>query len=157
MTFASLWSGLEATAVARAIQQSLLLTGFLSALHALGMTVLTGAVVVSSLRLLGIAFTGEPAASVTRAARAGILTGLALSVVTGLLLFSTRASAAVDNEYFQLKMALLAGAVAFHFGLYRRLLASRRPNEPGSAAAGALAIVLWVGVAAAGAAYILLE
>ena len=54
-------------------------------------------------------------------------------------------------------MTLLAVAVVFHFGIYRRLLASRRPSEPGSAAAGALAIVLWVGVAAAGAAFILLE
>ena len=157
MTFAPLWSGLEATAVARTIQESQLLTGFLSALHALGMTLLTGAVVVSSLRLIGVAFPAAPAAEVTRAARAGILAGLALSVVTGLLLFSTRATAAVENEYFQLKMALLATAIGYHFAVHRRLLASTRPNEPGSRAAGALAIVLWVGVAAAGAAYILLE
>jgi len=143
--------------VARTIQESLLLTGFLSALHALGMTLTTGAVVVSSLRLLGVAFADAPAVEVTRAARAGILVGLALSMVTGLLLFATRATTAVDNEYFQLKMALLAAALAFHFGIHRRLLASSRHREPGSWAAGALAIVLWVGVAAAGAAYILLE
>ena len=157
MTFAPLWSGLEATVVARTIQESQFLTGFLSALHALGMTLLTGAVVVSSLRLLGVAFAASPPADVTRAASAGILAGLALSVVTGLLLFSTRATSAVENEYFQLKMALLAAAVGYHFAIHRRLLASSLPSEPGSRAAGALAIVLWMGVAAAGAAYILLE
>src|SRR5687768_15072020 len=124
------WQWLEATAVARTIQESLFLTGFLSALHALGMTLLTGAVIVSSLRLLGLLFADAPAADVTRAARAGILVGLTISVATGLLLFSTRATAAVTNEYFQLKMALLAGAIAFHFGIHRRMLRSTRPAEP---------------------------
>jgi hypothetical protein len=157
VTLAPLWSWLEATAAARTIQQSLLLTGFLSALHALGMTLLTGSVIVSSLRSLGLLFADAPAADVTRAARGGILIGLAVSVVTGVLLFSTRATAAVTNEYFQLKMALLAVAIAFYFGIHRRLLRSTRPAEPGSRASGALAIVLWVGVAAAGGAFILLE
>jgi hypothetical protein len=154
---APFWSWLEATAVARAIQESQLLTGFLSALHALGMTLLTGAVLVSSLRMLGVVFADAPAGEVTRAARGGIVVGLAISVTTGLLLFSTRASTAVHNEYFQLKMALLAGALLFHFGLYRRLLRSNRVAEPGSRPAGALAVVLWFGVAVAGGAFILLE
>ena len=154
---AAFWTWLEATAVARTIQESLLLTGALSALHAAGMTLLTGAVLVMSLRMLGLLFPHAAPADVTRAARAGMLIGLAISVTTGVLLFSSRASAAVHNEYFQLKMVLLAGAVLFHVGLYRKMLSSHADPGAGSRAAGLLAIVLWVGVAGAGAAFILLE
>lgn len=154
---APVWQWLEATPVAQAVQSSILLTGFLSAGHVLGMTLLTGAVLVSALRLLGVVFAAVPAAELTRAMRVGILTGLAISVATGGLLFSARATVAVHNEYFQLKMALLAAAVAFHVGVYRRLLTAPGAAGLGSRAGGALAIALWFGVAAAGGAYILLE
>jgi hypothetical protein len=154
---ADVWAGLEATPVAQAIGGSVLLTGLLSAVHALGMTLVTGAVIVAALRPLGLAFPDAPSSEVTRAARAGIVAGLAVSLSTGLLLFSTRATAAVENDFFQLKMAILALAILFHFGLYRRMLAAPGGPGPGGAAAAVLSIVLWLGVAGAGAAYILLE
>jgi hypothetical protein len=105
------WGWLEATAVGQAVQGSLMLTAVLSAVHVAGMTLVAGAVLVSSLRSFGVLFPEAPSADVTRAARKGLLVGLGLSLSTGILLFSARATAAVDNDIFRLKMLLLAGAL----------------------------------------------
>jgi hypothetical protein len=151
------WGWLEATAVATAVQGSLELTAVLSAVHVVGMTLIAGAVLVSALRLLGVLFPDSPAADVTGAARVGILVGLSISVPTGLLLFSARASAAVENSFFQLKMALLFSAIVFHIGVYRRLLSTAALPTPRTRAGGAVALALWFGVVGAACAYILLE
>jgi hypothetical protein len=151
------WGWLEATAVGQTVQGSLELTAVLSAVHVAGMTLIAGAVRVSALRLLGVLFPDSPAADVTRGARVGILVGLSISLPTGLLLFSARASTAVQNELFQLKMALLFSAIVFHVAAYRRLLSTAGPPTPRTRAGGAVALALWFGVISAACAYILLE
>lgn len=151
------WAWLEATSVGRAVQGSLELTAVLSAVHVAGMTLVAGSALVSSLRLLGVLFPAAPAADVTRAARTGLLVGLGLSVSTGVLLFSARAPAAVENDFFRLKMALLAAAVAFHGVWYRHVLVASGPPTLRTRAGGAVSLLLWMGVVASACAYILLE
>lgn len=151
------WGWLEATAVAQAVQGSLQATATLSAVHVAGMTIVAGSALVSSLRLLGVLFPAAPAAEVTRAARRGLWVGLGLSVSTGTLLFAGRATAAVDNDFFRLKMALLAAAIAFHVGWYRRVLSASGPVTARSRVSGAISLALWMGVVCAACAYILLE
>jgi len=143
----------QATSIATTIGGSTLLTGFLSAIHLLGLTLLVGGAVVSSLRMLGIILTDRPMNDVTPGPVRGMLVGLAISVGSGLLLFAPRATAAAENGFFQVKILLLCAAVAFYFVVYRG--ASRRIDD--ARLAGGLGLILWAGVAVAGCAFILLE
>lgn len=146
----------EATSLAGAIRESSRLTGALSAFHLIGLTLIAGGAVVSN--LAGFGFLGETdhGAEATRPVARAMTVGLCISVMTGLLLLAPRASGAVGNSTFQLKMSLLALAALLHFTLQR---ANRRtPTVSGMGrAGGALELVLWFGVALAGCAYILLE
>ena len=148
---------IETSRLASTIGQSLLLTGLLSAVHLLGMTLVTGGAVVSGLRFMGVLLRDGPVSAVAAAAGRGITVGLAVSLTSWLLLFSPRASMAVDNSIFQLKMLLLAVAILFHVTHYRRLTKSNETDSFSIRLSGATALVLWIGVALAGSAYILLE
>ena len=152
-SLAPLWQWLSATAVARAVHDSQMLTAVLSAFHVLGMTILTGAVLVSGLRLSGLLFGDVDVRDVTRATRRGVDVGLAISVVTGLLLFAPRAADAAANTIFQFKMTVLLVAAVCHVTVFRRV--TTRPAA--GRTVGVLTMLLWLGVAAGGAAYILLE
>ena len=154
--FAPLWRWAEATTIAGTVRNSVLLTGFLSALHLVGLTVVVGGVLVSSLRFLNVFFPDQPIPDITAAIHRGIGIGLMISVVTGIVLFLPRASAAAQNMFFQIKMALLVAAVVAHIAV-RRLCREPVLTSPKLRLTGAASLVLWVGVAAAGCAYILLE
>jgi hypothetical protein len=143
----------QTTRIAAAIGQSTLLTGFISAIHLLGLTLLVGGALVSGLRMMGLILADRPMSDVTPAPVRGMLAGLVISVGSGLLLFAPRALAAAENSFFQVKMLLLCAAVAFYFAVYR--VASRRAGD--ARLAGGVGLILWVGVAAAGCAFILLE
>ena len=145
----------QATGLAQTIGGSLLLTGFLSSVHLLGITLVAGGAFVSGLRLLGVMLPDRPLSSVTHAARRGIVLGLVVSVSSGLLLVAPRALGAFDNSFFQVKMLLLIVALVFHFSFYRAVALNR--DESPLRFAGILQITLWFGVVAAGCAFILLE
>src|SRR5882757_9079114 len=98
-------SRIEASALATAIGQSTLITGLLSGIHLIGLTLIVGGVAVSSLRLLGLLLPDHPVVELTSATRRAIVAGLAVSVVSGLLLLSPRASIVPSNTVFQTKMA----------------------------------------------------
>jgi len=131
-------------------------TGILSGLHLIGMTLVVGAVLVSALRLMGVVLPHEPVGEVTRAARRGIVLGLALSVTTGLLLLSPRIVATSSNYIFQVKMLILGTAAAFHFAIYQGAARGTSRRVP-PAVAGALGLTLWFGVVLAGCAFLLIE
>ena len=150
-------SSIQASALAVAIGQSTLITGVLSGIHLLGLTVILGGVVVSSLRLLGVLLPDQPVEELTRAIRGAIVAGLAVSVASGLLLLSTRATIAPENTIFQAKMLLLLAAATFHFAIYRRVTGNDAGPSFSQRLTGALGLALWFGVALAGCAFILLE
>ena len=147
---------MQETRVAAAISDSLMLNAALSSVHLLGITLLVGSVLVSSLRLIGVALVDWPADEITRTTRRGTLVGLAVTIGTGLFLVSPRAVSAAANSFFQAKLALLAAAVVVHFTIYRRASATtaERRRAPVVGAAG---LLLWLGVVVSGAAFILLE
>ena len=148
---------LQSTALAQTVAESLLLTGFLSSVHLLGLTLIVGSALVSSLRLIGVMLPASPVRSVTDPAGLGIWVGLTISVVTGVLLVAPRGPYAADNGFFQTKMLLLAAAVVVHATLYRRVTRRHDSTPMMLRLTGALGLSLWSGVAVAGCAYILLE
>jgi len=83
--------------------------------------------------------------------------GLVISLATGLLLFAARAASVSANGTFQVKMLLLVAAAVFHFTVHRKV--TQRPSgaAPLLRATGVVGLALWLGVAATGCAFILLE
>jgi high-affinity Fe2+/Pb2+ permease len=147
---------LETTAWAQAIAQSLMLTAWLSAAHVLGFTLVTGSALVANLRLLGLSLAQRPVTEVTQPAGRGIALGLAVSVVTGVLLFSGRAARVAASDFFQLKMLLLLAAAGFHF-TWLRHVSGRATARAVLRATGAVGLSLWLALAAAACAFILFE
>lgn len=147
---------LEATRVAMTVRDSLMLTGALSAVHLVGFTLTTGGALVANLNLLGVLFHDRPPIEVTRPASRGIALGLAISALTGALLFAPRATVASVNGIFQVKMLLLVGAVLFHALVHQRVARSS-VSASARRGAGAVGLLLWTGLALAGCAFILLE
>jgi hypothetical protein len=135
------------TALAAAVGSSPQILSVLSALHALGFTFVMGGALFANLGRLGVLFPSRPVRELTRPGSKLIALGLAISLPTGLLLFGPRAVTAAHNSTFQLKMVLILAASAVQFGLLRR----------DARALGAVGLALWLGLAAAACAFILLE
>ena len=143
--------------LAQTIAQSQMLTAALSAAHLLGFTIVMGSAVVSNLRLIGVMFADQPAIQITQPARRALLLGACLSAATGVLLFMPRTSGAVANDFFRVKMTLLALALLVLTTVQGRV-ARREATERGVArVVGAIGLALWIGVALAASAFILLE
>ena len=155
--FVSLLARVQSSGIAATIGQSQLITALLSAVHVLGLTLIVGSTLVSSLRLLGVVLRDRPVAEVTAGPRRGLLLGLGASTLTGFLLFTPRATTAVQNGFFQAKMLLIASAVLFSFTFYRHVARGGSSSPLQVKLAGALGLALWYGVVLAGAAFILLE
>jgi hypothetical protein len=148
---------IQTTSLATTISGSLMLTAVLSSIHLVGMTLVVGSILFSSLRLLGLVLSDRPVGEVTGVTGRVIAFGLTVSVLSGLLLLAPRISAALDNGFFQFKMMSLMAAVAFHVGIFRRVLRRVDASRPLLRFTGAVALVLWFAVAVAGSAFILLE
>lgn len=153
----SVFEWVEGTRVAGAVRDSLTLTATLSAAHLIGFTLITGGALLANLRCLGVLLAKQPLNDVMRPATRGIAIGLAISIFTGALSFSTRATAAAGNSIFQAKMSLLVAAVLLHFAVQRRLVRAAGPETGIVRATGVLGLSLWLGLALAGCAFILLE
>jgi hypothetical protein len=150
---ATLFSWLEATGIATTIASSTTLTGSLSAVHVVGFTLVMGGALAANLQSLGALFPQRQTIGFEGSANRVILAGLAISLLTGILLFSARATDVAGNGTFRLKMLLLITAVLFHFTARRRAVAGTTHAR----AASALSVALWAGLALAACAFILLE
>ena len=143
--------------LAHTIAQSQILTAGLSAVHLLGFTLVMGSAVVSNLRMLGAVFSDLPATAITRPASRALVLGACVSVTTGLLMFLPRAVGASRNDFFRAKILLLVVAALFH-AIVQSRVATKAVASPGlSRVVGAVGLALWLGLAVAAGAFILIE
>ena len=99
-------ASLEASAIAQFLKASRWVYPLVNAGHILGIALLIGAVVPMDLRILFIL--RRPALDDTIALlRPVAITGLALAVICGVMLFITQATDYVANGWFQAKIALV--------------------------------------------------
>jgi hypothetical protein len=153
---AELFTRIEHSSIATTIRDSTILTGGLSGVHLVGLTLLVGSVLVSSAALAGWVVNDQPVAEITRAARRASVIGLSISIATGLLLVSFRLNMSTASRAFQIKMLTLVAAALFHFIVYAPAARGRRSIVPPQVAGG-IAFLLWFGVVLGGCAFILLE
>ena len=154
---ASFFEWVETTGVARTVGESLAVTAWLSAAHIVGFTLVMGAALVANLRMLGVVLPERAAAEVVAPASRAIILGLAVSMTTGALLFSPRATSAAANGTFQLKMLLLLSAAVFHFAVATRLVRSPRADTRVMRIVAATGLALWIGLALAACVFLLFE
>lgn len=147
----ALFEWLEASALGATIRDSLWLFPVIEAAHLLGLALLGGAVFVVDLRLLGAGLTTRPLAYVGRQLEPVLVTALAILIATGVPLFLSEAVKCYWSDAFRLKMAALAVALAFSFGVRRRVVrAEPEPARWRARAVGLCSLSLWLTVAAAG-------
>jgi hypothetical protein len=148
MTLEEFWTWLEMRPLAMHIGES---TWFplLESVHVLSAVFVVGTVLVADLRLLGWSAQRHPVTVITREIVPWTWGAFVIAVITGIALFSVRASAYVANPAFLAKVVLLllAGVnmLALHFVVLRD--AERRHLQ---AFAGACSLLVWIGVVLAG-------
>jgi uncharacterized protein DUF6644 len=147
---------LEHTPVGTHVRESLWLFPTIETLHLFGIVLLVGSTSFFDLRLLGLAMKEQPVSRIVGRLQPFVWAGFLVQVTTGFLLFSSEATKMYANDAFRLKMLMIVvaglNAGIFHFTGYRSV--EKWGNTPvtpiGAKAAGALSILLWFGIVAAG-------
>jgi hypothetical protein len=152
MSLQSFFVWCEHTVIGTVVRESIWLFPIIEVVHLLGLAVLGGAILLVDLRLLGIGLHGVPVASLARSARPWLWASLALTIGSGVLLFLSEALKCFENPAFWLKVVFLIVALLFA-GLVRPRFTrevTAGPVRLGARLAGAVSVLLWTGVAAAG-------
>jgi hypothetical protein len=129
--------------------------------HLAGLAVLGGAVIVVDLSLIGLALGDESLPTISRDAEPWLLFGLAVTIISGALLFLSEATKFYSSGFwdsaeapFVCKMVFLIVAVVFTFTVRRNRLracerAAGRPSTR-DRIVGAISLLLWLGVGVGG-------
>jgi SNF family Na+-dependent transporter len=142
---------LQETAVARWVSTSNHLVGAgLQVVHIFGFLMLMTAVLLISLRLLGLVLRQQPVTLVSREAGKFIWVGLALAVLSGILMFLTTPQRYVDNHAFVLKMALLVVAVLLQSLLFQRVARNDSASVVLARSTAIVTLAAWLAIAGAG-------
>lgn len=125
-------------------------------LHMVGIALFGGMILMTDLRLLGLAMRKHSIANVIGQFRVPKRWGLLLTVTCGILLAGSKAEEYYYNAFFRAKLILLATVIIFELVFYRNVYANpaaldQAPGTPGTAkTAAALSLVLWISVACCG-------
>jgi hypothetical protein len=143
MGLADTWTWLETLPLAAYIGESAWFP-FLESIHVLTATFLVGSILMVDLRLLGVAARRHAVSTIVREVVPWTYSASVISVVTGVALFSTRATHYAGNAAFQIKMALLVTV--------RGIARWDETERPGRAPrlAGACSLLLWIGIMLSG-------
>jgi hypothetical protein len=142
---------IQDSALAHAISKTDHLVGAgLQIVHVMGLVALLASLVLISLHLLGLAFKHQPTAEIARESTRLVWLGLALTALSGSLMFIATPTLYFYNPAFRWKMALFLLAVVVQLALFRR--AATQPSGTPSFAKVSVAVSLaaWFSVAMAG-------
>jgi len=134
-----------------AVRESMLVYPILLSTHLACIATFGGLILVTNLRLLGWFLTDIPASDLIQALRPWKQGGLAIMLTAGILLGGSKAAEYLTNPYFQIKLVLLA-CIAVHGLLFQRSVYRRGegPSPKTARLAGALSLILWIGVVSMG-------
>jgi hypothetical protein len=146
-------AALEASGLGVLMRESAVLYPLANISHILGLVLFVGSILLLDLRLVGFA-RSLPAQAVARALTPIMLTGFAIQIASGVLLFSADARPLWANPVMQVKAVLIA------FGLVNaltfRALWNRRLGDWDATASGiartqaGFSLLTWLGVAVCG-------
>ncbi|MEO8098962.1 MAG: DUF6644 family protein [Acidobacteriota bacterium] len=118
-------------------------------LHIMALAVFLGALFLIDLRLMGLKMGGITAARLNRELNRYINWGIGIILLSGAMLFMSEGVKSYTNDAFMPKMVVLIMALAFHYTVHKKAVASEQPPSWG-ALAGIVSLLLWFTVGAAG-------
>jgi hypothetical protein len=155
MTMPGFLGAAEHTSLAAAMRGELgweWLFPIVETLHVISLAMVFGSIVMVDLRLVGATSRNSAVSRLSGEVLPYTWGAFICAVVTGTLLFVSKAHVYFYNLQFQLKFLCMALAgvnmAVFHFGTYRHVLEwdERHPPPRAAQLAGALSIALWIGV-----------
>ena len=152
----SFFQWLQDGSVPTAIREGEILFPWIESAHVLAITFVVGSIAAVDLRLLGLASRGRPFSQVNGEIIPLTWIAFAIAVVTGGLLFSSKAVQYAANLSFQLKIALLLLAginmAVFQLVTFRQIDSWDEALPPPARArlAGGLSLLLWIAIIACG-------
>jgi hypothetical protein len=156
MSAAELSEAIQNTGFFTAMRESMLVYPIVLSCHLASIAIFGGMILMTDLRLLGVAMKSMSITDVVRQTRIWKGIGLVVSVTCGILLAGSKFASYYDNPYFQIKMTLLA-LVGVHAILFRKSVyhnteeLDRLPKIPRVAkVAACTSMILWVGILSAG-------
>jgi len=140
-----------------AVRESSLMYPIILSTHLSIIGVFGGLIVVTDLRLLGVALTRYSIASVIRQLRPYKWAGLILMICMGVLLAGSKANIYYNNPYFIMKISTLL-LIGVHFLIFRKAVYrdDRVPSAEGpkttavARLAGITSLALWVAIVVCG-------
>lgn len=119
-------------------------------LHVLSIVTVFGSILMMDLRLLGLASRDSAVTKLSKEVLPYTWIAFACAVITGTVMFISKANVYWHNPQFELKFLFMALAAAnmlvFHFGAFRRVADwdDALPPPPAARLAGVLSISLWI-------------
>lgn len=151
MSIADILAAIQDSPTAHAISKSdHMVAAGLQVVHVLGFISLLAALVLISLRLLGLVFKDRPIQEVTRDANRFLYIGLALTILSGTLIFLATPKLYFYKFAFVLKMLMFVGALLLQFSLFRRVASRESPHPVLARATVAVSLTVWFGIGLAG-------
>ena len=147
---------LQDTDFSSGIRYSAYVYPLLEGTHVLGLAFSVGTILWFDLRLLGVAMRRDRISDVFHQLRPWMATGFLVMIVTGSLLFVSRAADVYASNYFRIKVGLLVlgalNVVIFHMTVDRQRQQWDTAERPPFRArvAGLLSLILWFSIIAAG-------
>jgi hypothetical protein len=152
MSAESISQWIQGTGLATAIRGSQYAYPIIISTHLTCIAIFGGLILMTDLRLLGLAMTDVPVATMIRHLRPWKWLGFVIMVTCGILLAISKMSAYYANPYFLAKLSLLA-LVGVHALVFRPLVYKNpenidaAPKLPAVARlAGALSLLLWLSI-----------
>jgi hypothetical protein len=121
MNLLPVFEWLEATTIGEIVRSSLWLFPVIEAFHLVAFAVLGGTVLITDLRLLGVAMKSQPTAHIARETRPWLKGSVAVLIVSGVLLFLSEAIKCYYSFAFRVKISSLVLAILFTWTLHRRV------------------------------------
>lgn len=144
MTAFAAWC--QSTALAAAIRNAPWPFPVLEIFHIAGMVVLFGTVLLLNLRIFGLILRSEPVSGMARDLTPFTWAALGVQAASGALMFMASAVTLGERALFGVKIALVIVAVAYHFGVHRRLAIGQEDRAGPLRFSAAVSLVLWAGV-----------
>ncbi len=146
-------AAIENSAVLEAFRESLFAYPIVEGVHLLGLSVAVGLLGLVDLRLAGYVLKGQPVEDVVRSLRPWFVSGFAVVLATGLVLFFSKATIFYSSPLFWSKIVLigLAGLNAVYFELNHQRAHRGVAGLPGwqlvsPKASGLISLSFWVTV-----------
>lgn len=152
MDLAALWTSLETSSIGDFVATSEWAFPTLESIHVIAIVTVIGTVAIMDLRLLGLASTKWAVTALSRDTLRWTWGAFLIALLSGGLLFVSKASSYMANPYFLWKMGVIVVAglnmMIFHVLTWRSIAQWDANSAMPTAAkvAGASSLLLWIGV-----------